>query len=84
MGTFQQMVDDQNTKIAHHSKCITVSCLQVDDDHIIVNSKSVRWDMNDNWIAKEALSIVEAKFFNEFLDTTKRVRSNRLQATYTI
>lgn len=55
-----------------------------DTDHITVNGKSVRKDMDDNWSAQsELLTIAEAKYFNEFLRTLKKSKTNDLTVTYT-
>lgn len=63
---------------------IQIRCTRLDDGLIMVNGKEVRKDMNENWIAKEEMSVEEAKFFNEFRDTAERLRGRNLTATYTL
>lgn len=61
-----------------------IRCTRLEDDLIMVNGKIVRKDMNDNWIAKEEMSVEEAKFFNEFKDTAERLKGRNITATYTL
>lgn len=47
-------------------------CLNQEGEVILVNGKTVRKDMDGNWIAEEELSITEAKAFDAFRETVEK------------
>jgi len=63
---------------------VEIKYSQLEDGLILVNNKEVRQDMNGNWIGKH-LTMIEAKFFNEFMNTVKRCKTlDTLKVTYEV
>lgn len=72
-----QMLADTTASIKYHkAMTTTIRCEQIEDDLILINGKEVREDMNGNWIGK-SLDLQEAKFFNIFLSTIKRINTSK-------
>lgn len=64
---------------------VEIKCTHTDDDVIHVNGKEIRKDVDGTWITREPMNVIEAKFFNEFLETLGRCESKKpRQAIYTV
>ena len=64
---------------------VEINCSRIDDDLILVNGKKVQRNMDGMWITQDHMNVMEAKFFNEFLETLERCDYRKpTKAIYTV
>ncbi len=83
----QRMINDQKASINQipNKMAVEIKCTQIEDQIVLVNGKAVVKDMEGAWKSEDQLSMIEAKFFREFIETLERCNNARpLQATYLV
>jgi len=81
------MINDQKASINQipNKMAVEIKITQIEDQTVLVNGKRVVKDMDSSWKSEEELSMIEAKFFREFIETLERCNNAKpLQATYLV